>query len=124
MKKAVFIYFFIFMFIFNLNADRMAPKKVEPVNYNGVIYKVNHEKMGFIEAWDEKSNKLLWEVKIYKVNYNIFLERDVQDIYIKNIFIKNEFLIIIDELSRYYSLDIKTKKVKKLTEDEIKIINK
>ena len=66
-------------------ASRMEPKKVPPVIHRGVVYRVNHEKMGFLEAWDEKTGKLLWEKRIYRVFYNPFLERDVQDVYISRV---------------------------------------
>ncbi|MBN2077796.1 MAG: hypothetical protein JW838_02450 [Spirochaetes bacterium] len=99
-------------------AKRMAPKKIAPVEYGQYVIRVNHEKMGYIEVYNSKG-ALLWNKRIYHVRYNPFLERDVQDIYISKMFIDKKLLIIANEKGRYYSLDLHTRKVRSLSEEEV-----
>lgn len=98
-------------------ADRMAPKKVAPLAHGKYVIRVNHEKMGYVEVYDA-GGTLLWEKRIYRVWYNPFLERDVQDIYISKMVFDRELLIIANEKGHYYSLDLRTRKVRRLSEGE------
>lgn len=46
--------------------------------------------------------------RIYRVRYNPFKERDVQDVWIADMFIAGDTLWIRDELNRIYSMTMKT----------------
>lgn len=112
-------------------AKRAAPESVSPITQADVEYRVpvsteSEAKKGIIEAWDKKSNTLLWWKQIYVVKYNPELEKDVQDVYIKKIsFVeKNQskkdlkassmskgFLIIETERDEKYQLNLKTLQV-------------
>ncbi len=70
--------------------------------------------MGHVVAFDNTTGKKLWEKRIYEARINPLLEKDVQDVFITNLTIKNEKLIITTEKDEYYSLDLKTKEVIKL----------
>jgi len=92
-------------------SKRVAPAKVEPVIYEGVRYEAPTSKMGYVEAYDAASGKKLWEKKAYDVKYNLALERDVQDVFIKELKIEETKqgadLIVIDEQDRKYRIKIK-----------------
>ena len=70
--------------------------------------------MGFIEARDLKSGKLIWSRQIYSVKYDPDLEGDVQDVYIKKIKVKGNSLIITNERKSEYQLNLKTLHIKVL----------
>ncbi len=93
-------------------AKRAAPQKVTPVIYEGVRYEAPIDQMGFVLAFDNTTGKKLWEKRIYKVWFKFWLEKDVQTIYITDMRIENQKLIIRNEKGEYYSLDLKTKDVK------------
>ncbi len=96
---------------------RMAPQKVAPVAHGEYVIRVNHETMGYVGVYDA-GGTLLWDKRIYRVRYNPFLERDVQDVYISKLFMDRDLLIIANEKDHYYSLDLRTRKVRRLSEEE------
>ena len=67
---------------------------------------------GVVEARDPKTKKLLWQVQIYKTEYKA-LEKDVQDVFIKSLSLDkvHNLLIMSDEKSRVFVLNLSTKKV-------------
>ncbi len=106
-------------------AKRMAPVKVTPVVYEGIEYRAPKDtyspdgkafplKMGVVEAWDKATGKMLWEMKVYTVELDPDLERDVQDVFIAKLEIDAGKLIVTNEHSDRYSIDLKTKEVTKL----------
>jgi len=103
-----------FLFIFlglqcNLvEAKRLPPQEVEPVIYNGVKYTATHEKMGYVEAWDIKTGKKLWEKKVYDVKIDPHMEADVQWVFITNLSIKDGKLIVVNEKGDRYEIDIES----------------
>lgn len=119
-----------------VQGKRAAPPDVWPVVYNGVRYvalrsrvvewrDVNNgymswtdEKLdqngGYIEARDEKTDALLWRLKVYTVAHNAALERDVQDVFIKSMEIRDGALIVVNERGDRFSVDLKDRKVKQL----------
>ncbi len=109
----------ILLIINNAFAKRLAPENVEPIRYNGMIIIADQEKMGFIKVFDTNQN-FLWKKRIYTVDYIIGLERDVQNVYINKIQMHRGLLIIKNEERNYYSLDLDTRKVKKLKKTDIK----
>ena len=102
-------------------AKRIAPREVEPVTYQGIKYVANHARMGFVEAWEVKTGKKLWEQAIYEVRIDPRLERDVQDVFITDLKIKNKKLIIKNETQGVYELNLQTHKVKNLEKDRSRI---
>src|SRR5947207_430306 len=57
------------------HAKRAAPKEVKPVVHQGVRYVASHRLIaggasasgaGYVEAWDAKKKKKLWEVRLYE----------------------------------------------------------
>jgi hypothetical protein len=67
--------------------------------------------MNEIIATDTLSQNILWKKEIYKVIYDEKMERDVQDVFIDSISLKDNLMIIRNENTEFYSLNIKTKEV-------------
>lgn len=105
-----------------IKAKRAEPRAVESVTYRGVKYIAPHFKMtnkqvqrgGFIEAWDIKTNKMLWDIKIYEAKYDPKLEQDVQDVFITSLKIEHGKLLITNERNEIYALNLETKKVERI----------
>jgi len=95
-------------------AKRAAPQKITPVIHEGVRYEAPIDQMGFVVAFDNATGKKLWEKRIYKVWFKFWLEKDVQTIYITEMKIENQRMMIRNEKDEVYSLDLKTKNVSKL----------
>jgi hypothetical protein len=98
-------------------AKRGAPMEVLPVKVGNIEYSAphrngTHKQMGFIEARDLKSGKLIWSRQIYAVKYDPGLEGDVQDVFIKSITVEGNNLIITNERNSKYQLDLNSLKVK------------
>lgn len=89
-----------------VEAKRGPPKEVEPVIYNGINYTASHEKMGYVEAFNNTTGKKLWEIKVYDVKIDPNMEADVQWIFITNLSIVNGKLIVINEAGVIYEIDM------------------
>ena len=92
-------------------AKRGAPMEVLPVKVGNIEYSAphrngTHKQMGFIEARDLKSGKLIWSRQIYIVKYDPDLVGDVQDVFIKSITVESNNLIITNERNSKYQLDL------------------
>jgi hypothetical protein len=67
-----------------------------------------------IEARDRKTGKLLWQVEVYQTKFDPKLETDVQSVYINSIDLERGRLVVKNERGDRYSVDLKTRAVKKL----------
>lgn len=124
MKKSIATFLsvlFIATATFQAEAKRSAPQEVKPVIHNGIKYVAPHFKfinnqreIGYVEAWDLKTDKKLWELQIYKVIYNPALEKDVQDIFITSLSVKDGKLIVTNERNEEFEVNLETKAVKKI----------
>lgn len=107
-------------------AKRAAPKDVQPVVDQGVKYLAPHVAPGYIkahgnprcpvgciEAWSEKSGKLLWRVQVYEIKYDEKLEKDVQDNFINALQIKDANLFVETEHGDNFIVNLKTHEAKK-----------
>jgi len=110
-KKYIFITFLlVFYFINNLrvSADRGLPAKIEPIIYNNIKIAAENntpDNMGIVQAFDVNTNKLLWSTRVYKVKIKNGIEEDTQWIFIREMKIENDTLIIINERNKVYELD-------------------
>lgn len=102
-------------------AKRAEPKEVEPAIYNGVKYLAPHFKhngdqfeRGYIEAWDIQSQKKLWELQVYKLNYDKKFEQDVQDVFITSLTITDDKLLVTTERNDVYEVNLQSQKVRKI----------
>jgi hypothetical protein len=97
-------------------AKRAAAPKVDPVVYEDVRYTApnNETRRAYVQAWDAKTGKMLWEVTVFRIVIKPTLEEDVQWVFIKKLSVEDGKLIVRDERDRSYSVDLKTRTVRKL----------
>jgi hypothetical protein len=103
------------------NAKRAAPKEVAPVVYEGIRYSAPHWVRangkriagGYIEAFNAKTNKKLWRIKVYEIRNSPELEKDVQNVFITSMVIEKNQLVVVNERDERYEIDLKTRKVSK-----------
>jgi len=103
-----------------LTAKRSLPAEVPPIIVDGVRYTVLHrgraqglsQNGGYLEAWNAKTGRWLWRVRVYNVKYNPLQETDAQDIFIKSLSVKDDKLIVINDAETIYEVDPKTRKVR------------
>ena len=98
-------------------AKRGAPAEVLPVTVGNIEYSAphrngTHRKKGLLEARVPKSGELIWSRQIYTVKYDLDLEGDVQDVFIKSITVEGNHLIITNERNSKYQLDLNSLEVK------------
>ena len=104
-----------------VTAKRRAPVEVPVIRTAQVVYSAPHVRLpefsmrhpGFVEARHPKTQKLLCRIPIYHIKYDSKLEQDVQDVFIKTMSLdkKSNSMLVSDERSRTYVLDLSTKKV-------------
>ncbi len=94
--RYIFVTSFILTLVFVVpcSAKRAAPQKVNPVIYEGIRYEAPISQMGFVVAFFNATGKKLWEKGIYKIWFKFWMEKDVQTIYITEMKIENQKLII------------------------------
>jgi hypothetical protein len=99
-----------------VQAKRKPPPKIEPVVYEGVRYVSPNDdgRRAYVQAWDTRTIKKLWEVTIFRNSINPFAEEDVQHVYIRKMSVRDGKLILVAEDDRAYSLDLNSRAVKKL----------
>ena len=93
---------------------RGAAVKVPRVTVGKIEYRAPTSQMGCVEAWDTESDEMIWRRQIYVVKYTVGLERDVQDVFITAIGLKDENLVVSNERKSEYELDLDTLQVKVL----------
>jgi len=107
-----------------MNKKRVGVKKVEPVVFQNVCYKVIsgakarglEQNGGYIGAYDINSDDELWHLKIYDVVYNKEMEADKQDVLITKMSISSlrGGIVIENEKGRKFLVNPETKKVREL----------
>jgi hypothetical protein len=93
-------------------AKRSPPENIPPLRSGDFEFRVPHGQMGSVEAWNVKQEELLWRRQIYVVKYTVGLERDVQDVFIKSLDLKDNTLLVKNERNSVYQLDLETLDVK------------
>jgi hypothetical protein len=89
---------------------RATPKEVPPVVVGNIEYSAS---MNEVIAKDTLTKDQLWIKEIYPIKFNKRLERDVQEVYIDSLSYHDSTLLIRNENSHYYSLDLYTREVTK-----------
>ena len=94
-------------------AKRAAPAKVEPVIHQGVRYVAPNDdgRRAYVEAWDIRANKKLWDLTVFTNRIDPNLEEDVQHVFIKTLNVRDGTLIVTSERGNTYRIDLKTKAV-------------
>src|SRR5258708_34835335 len=104
-------------------AKRLPPKEVAPVVAGGVQYKVPHfgalhekaQNGGYVQAWDVKTRKLLWDRMVYRIRPDKNLEKDVQDDFITAIRVRGGHLFVKTERSEEFDMDLESGEVRALS---------
>jgi hypothetical protein len=86
-------------------AKRVAPKDVAPVTKDGITYSAPQGQMGFVVAKTAKGD-MLWSRQIYVVKFNPDLEKDVQDCFITTLALDGGKLIVTNEQTDQFELDL------------------
>ena len=94
-------------------AKRVAQAEVKPVVYQGIRYIAPNDdgRRAYIEAWDVRTNKKLWDLTIFVNRIDPKLEEDVQWVFIKALRVQDGALIVTPERGRTYQVDLKTRAV-------------
>ena len=93
-------------------AKRAAPKVVPPVIAGGIKYTAPPRYGGgYVEARDVGSGKLLWELRVYEIEVDQNLERDVQDIFITSLKVADGKLQVVNEKGDKFVVDLSKRKV-------------
>ncbi|HEV7404170.1 MAG TPA: hypothetical protein VGO11_14615 [Chthoniobacteraceae bacterium] len=113
MFRALALLLSLFLAAHPAQAKRSEPKPVAPVAANGIAYSAPHDQMGFVIATDTASRKELWRERIYSVQYDADLEKDVQDVFITSLALEGGMLVVTNERGAVYHLDLATRRVTK-----------
>lgn len=98
----------------NLSAKRVARPVVNPVVRGGVEYSAQGDgRTGYVVATETATRKELWRAKIFHIHVKFWVEGDNQWIFISDLKLVNNALLVRNEKSRCYSVDLTTKHVKK-----------
>lgn len=107
------------------HAERMAPKKVEPVAKDGIRYEAPNKpsRNVIVEAWDESSGKKLWEQVVYesKPDPKMLIEEDALWDPITRLTLDGDNLLIKTQHrqeTQQYRMDVKTRKVERIDKDK------
>ncbi len=96
-------------------AKRIAPKPVPPIVAGGIRYSAHGDgKDSYVLGTDQATGKQLWRVKVFHNRVHWWRgEEDNQWVFISNMKLAGNALLIRDEKNRCYLVNVKTKRVKK-----------
>jgi hypothetical protein len=99
-----------------LHAKRTAAPRVEPIVHAGINYSVPNDRgtVGYVVASDALTGKELWKKTVFRKPICPVVEHCVQWVFIKEMRLEGEKLILVAERGKRYSLDLNTRRVKKL----------
>jgi hypothetical protein len=102
------------------HAKRAAPKDVKAVVHEGVRYVASHRltaagtssaDSGYVEAWDVKKKKKLWEAKLYESTHDPAKEQDVQNVFITSMKVEGAKLVVTNERKETFEIDLASHEV-------------
>jgi hypothetical protein len=97
------------------HAKRVFPKPVAPVIFAGIRYTPQGDgRDQYVVAADLSSGNELWRVKVFHSHIKPWGEEDVQWVFITDLKLAGNTLLVRDEKSRCYSVDLAKRRVKKL----------
>jgi hypothetical protein len=98
----------------NLSAKRVAPAPVSPVVNGNVKYSAQGDgRTGLVVASEVTTGKELWRVEISRIHLKPLLEEDNQWVFINDLKLLDGALLVRDERSRCYRVDLATRHVRK-----------
>ena len=126
MKKVLIWILFFSLFPLTLidsaEAKRPKPKKVPTAEYKQIKYTATQapsqshtQQGGYIEAWNQKTNQRIWELKIYDNKFDPGLPREDQEVYITSLKMDGALLIVANEIGDEFQVNIDARQVTKRT---------
>ena len=111
--RTITIAFIVLISALTLLCKRGAPRPVTPVTHNGVVYSAPNDngKIAAVVASDAKTGRRLWQVTIFETKIDPKLEEDVQWVFFTDMRLSGDSLLIKDEHSRCWRLELPTRKV-------------
>ena len=95
-------------------AKRIPPKPVSPVVSDGIRYAAEGDgRDQYVVAANASSGEMLWRVKVFHIHIKFWIEEDVQWTYITDLKLGNNSLLVRDERSRCYSVDLTKRRVRR-----------
>jgi outer membrane protein assembly factor BamB len=94
---------------------RLPPKPVPPISADGIRYSAEGDgKDSYVAATDEATGKTLWKVKVFHTRIKFWRgEEDNQWVFISDLKLAGDSVLVRDENNRCYSISLNTKHVKK-----------
>jgi hypothetical protein len=119
MKKRYIIVVFLLAFYFICTVQAYgsrvyAPSRIPPIIYKDIKIVAENsspDNMGIVQAFNVKTNKLIWSTKVYGVKIEPGIEEDTQWIFIKEIKINNDKLLVVNEKNKTFQVDPNTGRV-------------
>jgi len=95
------------------SAKRATPKPVSPVVYKGITYSApNHGGSGNYVLASDATGKEQFRIKVFDTPIDPKMEEDVQWVFITELKLTGSSLMVKDEKSRCYTVDLETRTVK------------
>jgi hypothetical protein len=114
--QAAILFSILFLLVPEVQAKRIPPKPVVPITANGVQYDAAGDgRNQYVVATDLSTGKQLWKVKVFHTRIKFWIEEDVQWVFITNLKIIDGTLLVRDEKARCYSIDLKKRKVRRVS---------
>lgn len=90
------------------------PKPVSPVESEGVRYSADRDgKDQYVLATEMATGKQLWKVRVFHTYVKPWIEEDVQWVFITDLRLLNNSLLVRDEKDHCYAVDLGTHQVQK-----------
>ena len=99
---------------------RAPAKKLAPIIIGKLKYLADGNE---IIAFNLENDTEIWRKTIYTIKYDSYLERDVQDVFIDSLVLKDSSLIIRNESNNWYFLDLINDKIYPDTKSQKQIKN-
>jgi hypothetical protein len=100
------LFFLLFLAFSACFAKRAVPSPVPPIVKDGIQYVANECGMGCVKAIELKTKKELWKVTLYKIEFIKGLEEDVQWVFIKEMKLSGDKLIVTNERNDRYEINL------------------
>jgi hypothetical protein len=98
----------------NLSAKRVAHQPVHPVVSANIIYSAQGDgRTGYVVTNEVATGKELWRAKIFHIHVKPWLEEDNHWIFISDLKLLDDALLVRDERSRCYRVDLASRHVQK-----------
>ena len=92
-------------------AKRVPPTPVPPVVWQGIEYRAPLDHLGYVQAFETASGRMLWETEVYHVWFNPFMEEDVQWVFVSGMAVQDGKLLLRNEEGNVFRLDLATGQV-------------